>query len=161
MKIRAFCEADREAILRLTVLSFEDVSIDANLERVFGMIAGHDWKWRKLRNIEDDIQANPQGIFLAELGGEAAGYITTRIDASAGIGSIPNMAVHPEHRRQGIGRVLMDAAIGYLREKGMECARIETLEQNHIGRKFYPQAGFREVARQIHYAMPLRATPPA
>jgi hypothetical protein len=37
----------------------------------------------------------------------------------------------------------------------MTVAKIETLEQNPIGRRLYPALGFREVARQIHYAMPL------
>ena len=34
-------------------------------------------------------------------------------------------------------------------------AKIETLEQNPIGRHLYPSLGFQEIARQIHYAMPL------
>ena len=37
----------------------------------------------------------------------------------------------------------------------MTAAKIETLEQNSIGRHLYPSLGFIEVARQIHYAMPL------
>ena len=37
----------------------------------------------------------------------------------------------------------------------MTVAKIETLEQNTIGRHLYPSLGFREIARQIHYAMSL------
>jgi hypothetical protein len=37
----------------------------------------------------------------------------------------------------------------------MTVAKIETLEQNPIGRHLYPALGFREVARQIHFAMDL------
>jgi hypothetical protein len=37
----------------------------------------------------------------------------------------------------------------------MKLAKIETLMQNDIGSSFYPSVGFEEVARQIHYAMPL------
>ena len=40
----------------------------------------------------------------------------------------------------------------------MTVAKIETLEQNVIGRHLYPAIGFVEVARQIHYAMPLTET---
>jgi ribosomal protein S18 acetylase RimI-like enzyme len=50
----------------------------------------------------------------------------------------------------------MQAALDQFRQKGMELARIETLEQNEVGSSFYPKAGFVEVARQIHYAMPLK-----
>ena len=41
----------------------------------------------------------------------------------------------------------------------MTVAKIETLEQNPIGRHLYPSVGFIEVARQIHYAMPLSDRP--
>jgi ribosomal protein S18 acetylase RimI-like enzyme len=44
----------------------------------------------------------------------------------------------------------------HFRRNGVECARIETLEQNPIGQHLYPAVGFREVARQIHYAMRLK-----
>ena len=37
----------------------------------------------------------------------------------------------------------------------MQVAKIETLEQNAVGQALYPRAGFKEVARQIHYAMRL------
>ena len=49
----------------------------------------------------------------------------------------------------------MDEAIAYLRSEGMEYIRIETLEQNAVGRRFYQQCGFVEVARQICYVMPV------
>jgi len=45
----------------------------------------------------------------------------------------------------------MQTALDYLRDQGMECAKIETLAQNPIGSHFYPSVGFEEVARQIHY----------
>jgi hypothetical protein len=34
-------------------------------------------------------------------------------------------------------------------------AKIETLDQNPVGQALYPSLGFKEVARQIHYAMRL------
>ena len=39
----------------------------------------------------------------------------------------------------------------------MAMAKIETLAQNERGQALYPRCGFREVARQIHYVMPLDA----
>jgi len=38
----------------------------------------------------------------------------------------------------------------------MKMAKIEALDQNPVAPAFYPRAGFQEVARQIHYAMPLK-----
>ena len=37
----------------------------------------------------------------------------------------------------------------------MTIAKIETLVQNPVGSHLYPSVGFQEVARQIHFAMPL------
>ena len=66
------------------------------------------------------------------------------------------MAVRAGLRGRGIGRKLIDAALGLFREAGLELARIETLDQNPIGQHLYPDFGFVEVARQIHFAMRLR-----
>jgi len=50
---------------------------------------------------------------------------------------------------------LMKSAFDYFEDSGMKVAKIETLAQNEIGQNFYPSAGFKEITRQIHYAMPL------
>ena len=94
-------------------------------------------------------------MFVAEIDGEVVGYITTRVDGEAKVGGIPNYAVLPQHQKKGIGLKLVETAIAYLKEAGMECIRIETLDQNEVGQRFYPKLGFKEVARQIHYAMPV------
>jgi ribosomal protein S18 acetylase RimI-like enzyme len=62
-------------------------------------------------------------------------------------------------RGQGVGRRLIEHALSHFRAAGMTVAKIETLEQNTIGRHLYPSVGFVEVARQIHYAMPLQDRP--
>lgn len=151
MKIRAYQETDRQELKDITIICFDGVSIDQNAEERLGLIAGKDWAWRKERQIDDDIAANPTGIFVAEADGKPVGYITTRVDQATKVGRIPNLGVLPAYRNSGIGRKLMDKAFAYLRSEGMECVRIETLDQNAVGQRFYPSCGFIEVARQIHY----------
>ena len=156
MLIRPYCESDRETLRRITIEAFAGVSIEQNLEQRFGSIAGHDWCWRKARHIDADIAAPDAAIWVAEDDrGAVVGYITTRIDVAAGVGMIPNLAVSAEVRGQGIGRQLIEYALARFREAGLEAARIETLEQNPIGRHLYPACGFVEVARQVHFAMRL------
>jgi ribosomal protein S18 acetylase RimI-like enzyme len=151
MRLRSFLPGDLDALCRLTVDSFQGVSIDQNIERHFGPIHGHDWRWRKARHIKDDVEANPGGIFVAEEDGIILGYITTLLDAEAGIGRIPNLAVAAEARNRGLGRLLVERALDYFRSLGLTHARIETLDQNPVGQHLYPACGFKEVARQIHY----------
>ncbi len=157
MNIRSFQESDAERLRELTVEGFEGVSIDHNLEQLFGEINGHDWRWRKTRQIDDDMRTNPAGLLVAEEDGRVVGYISTLVSREDGIGRIANFAVDASCRGRGIGRRLAEAAIAYFRRLGLSMAKIETLEQNAIGSKFYPSLGFREVARQIHYVMPLES----
>ncbi|MAF10955.1 hypothetical protein CMK11_10950 [Candidatus Poribacteria bacterium] len=153
--IRPYRDTDLGALKAITVICFENVSIDANIERKFGRVGEHDWKWRKARHIDDDALAHPEGIFVAEVDARVVGYITSRADAESRVGWIPNLSVLPETQGRGIGRALMERCLSYLRDAGMKLAKIETLMQNDVGSTFYPSVGFQEVARQIHYAMPL------
>ena len=155
--IRNYRPEDLETLKRITVEAFDGVSIDRNLEGLFGPIHGHDWGWRKARHIDEDVQRDPLGVFVAETGGRVVGYVTTWMDREAGLGFIPNLAVEADVRGQGIGRELLLHALDHFRRHGLSHARIETLEQNPIGRSLYPSLGFHEVARQIHYCLDLRS----
>ena len=154
--IRRYHPTDLERIKEITARAFESVSIDRNIEAKFGLIGGREWRWRKLQHIDADATGEGvEGIFVAEADGVVVGFITCRADAQSRIGRIANMAVAPEHQGRGTGRALMEAALEHLRGRGMEGVRIETLEQNEVGARFYVSMGFHEVARQIHYYLPL------
>jgi ribosomal protein S18 acetylase RimI-like enzyme len=155
--IRPFRETDRAAVIALTVAAFPGVSIDHNVDARLGAIAGRDWQWRKGRDIERDIDAPGTELAIAEdaENGATVGYVTMAFDPETRIGWIHNLAVHADLRGQGLGRRLIEHALDRFRAAGMTVGRIETLEQNAIGRQLYPSLGFLEVARQIHYAMPL------
>ncbi len=155
MRIRKFKPDDAQALKQITAETFENTSIDKNIEDMFGLLNGTNWVQRKLRHIDADIAANAEGIFVAEEEGEVIGYITTVLDRETLLGRIPNMAVARAHQGKGVGKALMAAALEYLRAQGMEHAKIEALEQNKVATTFYPRVGFREVARQIHYVMKL------
>ena len=153
--IRAYRPADLEIIRRLTVDSFSGVTLEQNVEEELGVLNGHDWRWRKARHIDQDVAANPDGVFVAEIQGGLAGYITTLVDREAGKGRIPNLAVAADFRGQGLGRQLIEHALEYFRRQGLAYAMIETMAQNEKGQHLYPAAGFVEVARQIHFARKL------
>jgi ribosomal protein S18 acetylase RimI-like enzyme len=155
MHIRPFRPADLEVLRRLTAEAFDGVSIDQNMERRFGPINGRDWRYRKARHIDQDAAAYPQGIFVAEEGDRILGFVTTRVDAEAGVGHVPNLVVAAGDRRRGLGRQLVEYALDYFRALGLTHARIETLEQNARGQRLFTSLGFEEMARQIHFARQL------
>ena len=150
--IRSFCPDDLEAIKAITIEGFEGVSVEHGIELQFGEIAGHDWRWRKARHVDEDVKEHAAGIFVAEVDSKILGYISTRLDPEAGKGRIPNLAVAASARGQGIGRKLIGHALDYFRTEGMGVAVIETMASNPLGQSLYPSCGFEEVGRQIHYA---------
>ena len=154
--IRAYQPSDLTKLKEITIICFDGVSIDQNIERIFGKFAETDWRSRKVTHIDADAAANAGGIFIYQHEGEVVGYITTRIDHESKIGGIPNLAVLPECQGKGVGKALMKAAFDYFEEQEMSVVKIATLDQNPVGLSFYPRSGFREVARQIHYAMALK-----
>jgi ribosomal protein S18 acetylase RimI-like enzyme len=154
--IRVYRPQDLARLQAITADTFGPVSIDRNMEQVLGPFGGGDWRSRKTAAIADDCRAQPDGVFVAEdSAGQVVGYVTTRRNEANRIGWIPNLAVDPSHQGRGLGRLLLEHALDHFRRSGMEVARIETLEQNPVGKRLYPSLGFKEVARQVHYAMRL------
>ncbi len=61
------------------------------------------------------------------------------------------LAVHPEHRRRGLARQLLEALLGLGREAGAERATLEVASRNAAARALYGGLGFREVAVRRGY----------
>jgi ribosomal protein S18 acetylase RimI-like enzyme len=159
-RIRVFRFSDLPWLREMTAEAFDGVSIDQGIELAFGEINGHDWRWRKMRHVDDDVARDAAGVFVAETDdGRIIGFISTWCDPDAGIGHIPNVVVASGHRGHGLGRALIEHALQHFRDCGLTHARIETLVQNAVGQSLYTSIGFREVARQIHMAMDLRTAP--
>jgi ribosomal protein S18 acetylase RimI-like enzyme len=155
MIIRPFRSCDLPDLRRITVEGFDGIAIDQNVENKLGILGDHDWRWRKMRHVDEDCEMNPAGFFVAERDGVVLGYISTRVDHQSGKGRIPNLAVDSTARGCGIGRQLIEHALEYMRQEGMSFAMIETMVNNPVGQHLYPSCGFVEVGRQIHYARKL------
>ncbi len=153
--LRTFRPDDLDAIKQLTLESFRGVTLEENIEAKLGRLHGHDWRWRKARHLDEDAARNPGGIIVAEVDGVIAGYVTTLVDMEAGKGRIPNLAVAPAFRGEGLGRRLIERALELFRAERLAYAVIETMAQNEAGLHLYPACGFVEVARQVHFARKL------
>nr|WP_309693662.1 GNAT family N-acetyltransferase [Armatimonas sp.] len=156
-ELRLFRPDDLPRLQEITALTFGPVSIDRNMEQLLGEFGPSGWEARKRAAIALDCELQPDGVFVAvDVQDTPIGYVTTRLQPQSRIGWIPNLAVDPACQGQGLGRALLERALTFFRESGMEVAKIETLEQNPIGQYLYPSLGFQEVARQVHYALRLR-----
>ena len=151
---RPYRRRDRDAVLHIAEESFAGVCIDENIEKAFGQIGG-SWQEHKRSTVDYDLANNPYDTLVADVDGKTVGFICTRLQRYRLTGHVANLAVTPKCQGMGVGKALMAAALDHFRDCGMLYARIETLEQNAKGQKFYPSLGFKEIARQVYYFMEL------
>ncbi len=64
---------------------------------------------------------------------------------------VQNVAVHPQHRRRGLGRFLVEEALELGRSAGCRGAFLEVRESNTNARRLYVSMGFREVGQRRNY----------
>ncbi|MFN7961449.1 MAG: GNAT family N-acetyltransferase [Thermoanaerobaculia bacterium] len=66
-----------------------------------------------------------------------------------------NMAVHPHHQRQGVGRALLDHCAVLAREGSALALRLDAFDGAAGAGAFYARCGFREVGRKVYRGTPL------
>ena len=100
-----------------------------------------DDPWGRL-SFENEL-SNPLSIFLIakdEETGNVIGYggVWLMYDA----GNITNIAVHPQYRREGIGRKILALLTDICMEKRMDIITLEVRESNLPARALYEAEGF-------------------
>ncbi len=153
--IRKFREKDREAVVEITLLAFDGVSIDQAIEKRWGLVGGKSWQDRKRLAILQDLEQHAAHTWVAETDGRVVGYITSDPSEETKIGWIPNLAVHPDYHGRGIGRALLETVLEDFRRRGMVLAKLEVVAHNTRAFGLYRRLGFGEVSRQLHMVRPL------
>ncbi len=94
--------------------------------------------------------ANPQSVFLVALSGsEAVGFggIWLVVDEA----HVTTLAVHPDYRRSGVGRLLMNELLSRAKQAGMTCSTLEVRSQNEPAIELYESLGYRRTATRKRY----------
>lgn len=94
-------------------------------------------------------------VYVAESsGGEIVGRLSIARDqhpASAHVADI-GLMVSAEHRRRGLGRALLEEAVGWARDHGVAKLELHVFPHNEAALALYEQFGFeREGYRKRHY----------
>ncbi len=80
---------------------------------------------------------------VAETQGRPAGLVAWRFERDGLEAEVTVLAVRGEARGQGIGRALIDAAVGALRRAGVQRAWLVTTNDNLVALRLYQRAGWR------------------
>jgi ribosomal-protein-alanine N-acetyltransferase len=107
-----------------------------------------DQPWTQ-RSFAEVLQMPGAGARIAALGAEPVGFAVARVVADEA--ELLLIGIHPEHRRAGYGRMLLDHLVAALRSAGAAQLFLEVAEHNHAAIAFYRAAGFDRVGRRAKY----------
>jgi ribosomal protein S18 acetylase RimI-like enzyme len=99
-------------------------------------------------------------ILVAERDGEVIGYTYAGVEGPdymslrGPAGVFYDIVVDPDHRGQGVGRMLLDATLKALKARGAPRVVLSTAEQNVAAQRLFDRAGFRrtmiEMTRELN-----------
>ena len=98
-------------------------------------------------------------IFVAELGTRVVGWVHAYNQQSIVLGQrgeILGLVVASDVRRRGVGRLLMEEAERWLRERGLDFVVLRSNVQRPESHAFYPAVGYEHFKTQAAYRKPLR-----
>lgn len=87
-------------------------------------------------------------------GGQVVGNVSLRRAASPGGWMIGNVVVRPDRQRRGIGRALMEAALGEIEKGGGAWAGLEVREDNAAALRLYEGMGFEPIGASLELLRP-------
>lgn len=100
-----------------------------------------------LNNLDDSkegidkfLQRNPDTCLVAEADNRIVGVIIVGNDGRRGY--IYHTAVHPQYRKQGIAKSLVETAMAALQNNGINKVALVVFDRNEIGNDFWEKMGF-------------------
>lgn len=145
MDVRELADGDVDAVVALSLRAWEPVfdSLKAVLGGLF--TAMHpDWRADQERAVRAACATEGMRVWVADTGGELAGFAAARLDHDEDLGEIYMIAVDPAHQRSGVGSLLTTHALAWMKDNGMRLAMVETGgDPGHApARRTYERAGF-------------------
>jgi ribosomal protein S18 acetylase RimI-like enzyme len=109
------------------------------------------------RHLVATIRSHGARIFVAEAQGRVVGYILGEVHIRKPIyppgtyGFISDISVTAEWRKQGVGRALVEALMGWLKRSGVTAVELFVAEANPISQEFWERVGFKQYLRLLRY----------
>jgi ribosomal protein S18 acetylase RimI-like enzyme len=97
------------------------------------------------------LVADDSGDVIGYAYAAVAGYDYMALRGPAGV--LHDIIVDPKHRGRGVGRLLLNAALGFFRSRGVPRVVLSTAERNEAAQRLFASMGFRrtmiEMTREL------------
>ncbi|AJF26365.1 GNAT family N-acetyltransferase [Haloarcula hispanica] len=98
--------------------------------------------WYSPEQIESELVESQTLLFVAEREGRVVGFAHATWHETDRVGYILRLYVHPDYRREGIGRTLLERTCEELFEHDIDRINAMVLSANEPGAEFYKGFGF-------------------
>jgi GNAT superfamily N-acetyltransferase len=108
------------------------------------------------RIVEAQLRDADTALFVWDEDGDLPGLCIVRVDRAPPIheevcrGEITDLFVQPDARRKGVGRALLEAGLGWARERGAKRLEVRVVRANPEGQAFWRAAGFADFMDVLH-----------
>ena len=92
------------------------------------------------KSIKKFLEKNPNSCFVAEYNKKIIGTILGGNDGRRAL--IYHLMVKPEHRKNGIGKKLLENVEKGLKKEGIKKVYLTTFKENEIGNRFWENNGY-------------------
>ena len=109
--------------------------------------------------ISTQLEDPDKAVLVADDNGDVIGYAYAAIEGydymalRGPAGVLQDLIVAPEHRGQGVGRLLLDATLEFFRSRGVPRMVLSTAERNEAAQRLFARMGFRrtmiEMTREL------------
>ncbi len=130
-------------MMRITEMRAEHVSQIAELEK---LCFSDPWSEG---SIAYELTNPISHWVVAQDGEQVVGYIGAQIVFPEA--DVMNVVVHPDRRREGLGQVLLETLLTYLRSIDCTSLSLEVRVSNEIAIALYEKMGFVQVGRRPNY----------
>ena len=103
--------------------------------------------WIRRSCLEDYADA----VWVAEIAGQPAGYVTCHLDQQAKDGSIGLVGIAEQARGQKVGEQLVKRALDWFAGQGMATVSVVTQGSNIAAQRLYQKCGFASRSLQLWY----------
>lgn len=109
--------------------------------------------------LRSQLERPDVAVLVAEQNGDVIGYAYAAVEGydymmlRGPAGVLHDVIVDPDYRGRGVGRLLLEAALEFLRSRGAPRVVLTTAEQNEPAQRLFARAGFRrtmiEMTREL------------